>query len=94
VNYFQQAIGLIKRLGTPKSVTSNVGGTVDGNSLRNDFGGPTKVALQCMGGNYVVGAFTCWSQVNGIPQDQIECPSDVQKEDSCLPSGDLQISKL
>lgn len=94
VDYFQQAIALIKQFGTPKSVTNNVGSVVDANSLRNDFGGPTKVALQCAGGNYIVGAYTCWAQVNGVPQNQIDCPEEVQKEDSCIPSGDLQVAKL
>lgn len=85
-NYFQNTINLIKKFGTPSVVTANVGGSVSASSLRQAFGGSTMVALQCESGQYLSGAYTCWSQSNGVPQQQITCPSDVQKEDTCTSS--------
>ncbi len=82
-NYFQDSINLLKKFGTPASVTANVGGNISATTLRNDFGGSSKVALQCNGGAYLVGAYTCWSQTNGVPSAQITCPSDVISEDTC-----------
>jgi ribonuclease I len=84
--YFTNALNLIKKFGTPASVTKAVGGTISADSLRNDFGGSKYVSLQCTSGKYLVGAYTCWSQVNGKPTAQIACPSDVQSEDTCTSS--------
>lgn len=47
------------------------------------MGGASMVSLQCQSGSYLVGAYTCWSSVNGIPTAQIVCPTDVQGEDTC-----------
>lgn len=85
-DYFKDTINLIKKFGTPSSVTSHVGGNLSASSLRNDFGGASKVALQCNSGKYLSGAFTCWSQSNGLPSAQIACPADVVKEDTCTAS--------
>lgn len=85
-DYFTNGLNLVKSFGTPSSVTSNVGGTVSASTLRNDFGGASYVALQCNGGSYLSGAYTCWSQNNGIPNKQITCPSDVIGEDTCTSS--------
>lgn len=82
-DYFNAAINLIKSFGTPASVTSAVGDTIVADDLRNDFGGATWVSLQCSGGSYLSGVFTCWTNVNGIPTKQCECPQDVQGEDTC-----------
>jgi ribonuclease T2 len=82
-DYFTNALSLIKKFGTPASVTAAVGGTISAASLRNDFGGATMVSLQCISGKYLSGAYTCWSQSNGIPVAQITCAADVQKEDTC-----------
>jgi len=82
-DYFNDAINLLKSTGTPKSVTANVGGSISAASLRTDFGGATYVALQCNAGQYLVGAYTCWTQVNGAPGKVRECPADVQAEDTC-----------
>jgi ribonuclease I len=86
-DYFNAAINLIKKFGTPASVTSAVGKTISASSLRTDFGGSTKVALQCTSGQYLNGAYTCWSRSsNGTPSTQVTCPADVQKEDTCTAS--------
>lgn len=92
-NYFQYAINLIKALGTPSSVTNAVGSTLSASTLRNDFGGATYVALQCTSGKYLSGAYTCWAEENGLPTIQIECPVEVQKEDTCT-SSTLTIESL
>jgi ribonuclease T2 len=55
VDYFNTTINLIKSYGTPSIVSSNVGKSVSASSLRTAFGGPTYVALQCNGGQYLVG---------------------------------------
>lgn len=85
-DYFNSAINLIKIFGTPASVTNAVGGSISASQLRNDFGGASYVALQCESGSYLSAAFSCWSNVNGIPTKQIVCPSDVQLEDTCTAS--------
>jgi len=81
--YFQYAIDLVTSFGTPSIVTNNVGGSVNPSDLRKAFGGPTYVALQCVSGTYLSGAYTCWSVTNGKPLKQVECPTDVQLEDTC-----------
>lgn len=82
-DYFSNALDLIKKFGTPASVTKAVGSTISADSLRTDFGGAKYVSLQCTSGKYLVGAYTCWSQINGKPNTQISCPTDVQGEDTC-----------
>jgi ribonuclease I len=87
-NYFNDAIALIKKFGTPASVTQAAanGGSVSAATVRNDFGGAAYASLQCESGKYLSGVFTCWSQENSVPKTQIACPSDVQNEDTCTSS--------
>ena len=59
-------------------MTNSVGGSVEADSLRKDFGGASYGILQCDGGQYLSGIYTCWTNVNGIPTTQIECPTDVR----------------
>lgn len=92
-DYFSAGINLIKSFGTPASVTNSVGGSVEADSLRKDFGGASYGILQCDGGQYLSGIYTCWTNVNGIPTTQIECPTDVQGEDTCT-STDVEITAL
>eukprot|EP01035_Chromulina_nebulosa_P020890 gene20890-27079_t len=84
--YFSAGLNLIKKFGTPASLTSAVGGTIAATDLRNALGGAAYVSLQCTSGKYLNGAYTCWSMVNGLPSAQIQCASDVQKEDTCTSS--------
>ncbi len=92
-NYFSEAISLIKKFGTPSSGLKAADSTVSASTVRNDFGGPTYASLQCVGGQYLSGVYTCWSQQNFVPDKQIVCPSDVQKEDTCTATT-LQVRKL
>ena len=82
-DYFQDALQLIERYGTPEVLTEAVGGTIDAATLRKSM---NDVALQCSGGNILMGAYTCWSQTNGIPGSQIVCPESVEAEDTCSAS--------
>jgi len=91
--YFNSTINLIRLFGTPSVVSSNVGGTVSASSIRDALGGADHAALQCNGGKYLSGVFTCWSQVNGIPGTQQVCPTDVQGEDTCT-SSDVEIASF
>ncbi len=87
-NYFQDTINLIEAFGTPASVTAAVGGNISASGLRNDFGGANMVSLQCNGGVYLSGAFTCWSRnSDGSVGTQTVCPADVQTEDTCTGSS-------
>jgi ribonuclease T2 len=79
-NYFNDAIQLIERFQTPEVLVEAAGGNIDAATLRKSMG---DVALQCSGGNVLMGAYTCWSQTNGIPDSQITCPSSVEMEDTC-----------
>lgn len=83
-DYFNSAINLIKSFGTPSSLVSAVGETISAIILRTDLGGNTSVALQCDSCKYLSGAYTCWSQMDGIPQNITVCPPDVIGEDTCL----------
>ncbi|KAJ1409971.1 ribonuclease T2-like protein [Ochromonadaceae sp. CCMP2298] len=92
--YFQNTIDLITRVGTPASVVTAASaaspatpGSVDAASLRTEMGGAAYVSLQCEGGNYLSGAYTCWAQTGGIPTNQQPCPSDVISEDTCTSSS-------
>ena len=82
INYFQDAIDLAETLDTPIYVSENIGKNISASTLRDEFGGNQYISLQC--NDYVlVGAYTCWSQTNGVPSSQIVCPTSVQKEDTC-----------
>lgn len=87
-DYFQTTVNLAKSFGTPQSLidASTKGTTLDANTLRNDMGGKTYASLQCVSGKYLSGVYTCWKQENGFPTTQTQCPSDVQKEDTCSSS--------
>lgn len=91
--YFQTAIDTIEKYGTPSIVTENVGGTLSADDIRNAFGGKQRVALKCSNNKYLVGAYTCWSQKNGIPQAQIDCNNEVVSEDTCH-ADDIEIQAL
>ena len=58
----------------------NTTNSLSANTLRNSFGGSTYAALQCSSSNILTGVYTCWSH---SPVLQIECPTSVQKEDTC-----------
>ena len=84
-DYFNQVINLAKLAGTPSLISSNVGGSpVNANSLREAYGGSSYVSLQCNGGSYLVGTYTCYNRnTDGTVGAQTTCPSDVIAEDSC-----------
>eukprot|EP01035_Chromulina_nebulosa_P019484 gene19484-25370_t len=84
--YFQNTINLYLKYGTPSILTSAVGSTISASSLRTAMGGSSYVALQCTSGSYLSGAYSCWSQTNGIPGSQTACPSGVIAEDTCTSS--------
>lgn len=79
-DYFNYATQLVQSFGTPAAYTTAAlnGGSINANDLRDDFGGADMASLQCSGGDYINGVFTCWSTVNGVPSKQVVCPSDVQ----------------
>lgn len=82
--YFQYAVDLIVRFGSPSVLAKAVSkGVITAGALRSAMGGTMMVALQCDEGNVLSGAFTCWTQLNGLPVKQIMCPPSVLKEDTC-----------
>uniref|UniRef100_A0A7S3HT29 Uncharacterized protein n=1 Tax=Spumella elongata TaxID=89044 RepID=A0A7S3HT29_9STRA len=87
-DYFQTTINLIKSFGTPDSLikAADAKTTLSASTLRNDMGGASYAVLQCSGGKYLSGVYTCWNQENGIPTKQTACPKDVQSSDSCTSS--------
>ena len=84
-DYFNTTLNLGKIFGTTPIIIDNVGNNISTTDLRTAFGGNNMVSLQCEGGRYLSGVFTCWSMCssNGSPDKQIICPQDVQKEDNC-----------
>ena len=90
-NWFNATMNLGAFYPTPSLVTSNIGGTVSASDLRDAMGGADKVSLQCDSGEYLAGAFSCWSMGSGnAPETLITCPTDVQGEDTCT-SATLQV---
>jgi len=85
-DYFQITISLYLKLGTPLSIIDAINSTISTEKLRNDFGGSKFVSLQCDKGSYLSGVYTCWNIINKIPFNQIQCPNDVQDEDTCTSS--------
>ena len=93
LQYFNTALQLTERIPTPSVLTESVGGNISASILRNNLGGVNYVALQCK--NQVLnGAYTCWSQTNGIPINQIVCPQSVVKEDTCTQSDDVIVKGI
>jgi len=84
-SYFNTTINLSRTFGTPSIIISNIGKTVSASLIRDSFGGTSMVALQCESGQYLSGVFTCWSisTIDGSPDKQIICPTDVHNEDTC-----------
>ena len=92
--YFRSAVDLIVSYGSPKMLSEAVGSHLPADSLRVAMGGISMVSLQCDGdGDTLSGAFSCWSQSNGVPNEQIICPDDVKKEDTCS-AASILIKKL
>ena len=91
--YFESAVDLLLRYGSPSILSDAVGGRLSATELRASMGGASMVSLQCDGSkkDTLSGAFTCWTQKYGIPGTQIICPDDVRKEDSC--STDILVVK-
>ena len=85
INYFNSTISMIESFGTPTIYSDAVGSTIDASALRDAFGGSTYASLQCDSTMYVNGVYTCWDMdsTTHLPTVQIECPSDVQAEDTC-----------
>ena len=82
--YFTEAINLSKLAGTPSLISSNIGDTISASSLRDAYGGASYVSLQCSGGSYFVGTYTCYNRnTDGTVGAQTTCPSDVIAEDTC-----------
>ena len=81
---FTSTLHLIRdTLPTPPLVSSNVGKTVPTSKLRSVFGGDNYVYLQCNDKKYMIGVYTCWAHDIQYTIQQIPCPLDVIKEDSC-----------
>jgi len=91
-HYFGSAIDLIIKYVTPAVLSNAVGTHLSADALRIAMGGKDMVSLQC-DGEALSGVFTCWSQIQGIPSTQINCPADVKKEDTCTAKSIL-IKKL
>jgi ribonuclease I len=81
--YFQNALNVLNKIGTPSRVSENVGKTISAADLRNDFGGSAYVSLQCSSGQFLAGAYLCIAQSNGQPGAQTKCGADVVAEDTC-----------
>ena len=92
-DYFSLTINLYLQFPTPAILTQAVGSTISADSLRDAMGGKTRASLTCTNGKYINGVYTCWSQINGVPQAQVECPADVQAEDTCT-EATLEVASL
>ena len=93
--YFESAVDLLLRYGSPAILSPAVGGHLNADSLRSAMGGSDMVSLQCDGNkkDTLSGVFTCWTQKYGIPLKQTVCPDDVRKEDTCV-TENIIIKKL
>lgn len=92
--YFTTTLNMLKyKFITPKVISENIGLSVQKSVLIDALGGLNYVSLQCESEKHLSGVYTCWKQVNGFPVAQIQCPSDVIKEETC--TGDrVMIDKL
>jgi ribonuclease T2 len=88
--YFNTTVNLLRSFGTPAIFTQNVGKSVSADDLRDALGGATMASLLCSNGQ-LTGAYTCWSQTNGLPQKQTTCPASVQSEDTCKGSSTVLV---
>ncbi len=86
-DYLTSAINVLKKFGTPSSVTENINKSYSADQLRADWGGSSTISLQCTNGQYLSGAFMCLAYgTNGIPGGRVTCPADVHAEDTCTGS--------
>ena len=90
--YFQAAIDLIKKVGTPSIVSDNVGKSVATSDIRDAFGGASKAILKCSS-KTMVGLSTCYTQSKGMPDQQVDCPPSTKGEDNCG-SGSITIPSM
>ena len=94
-SYFQQALDLAKAFPTPQTLQQSIGQSIDPSTLQTALGGPTKVALQCTtqsSTTFLTGAYTCWTATN--TPTQIDCPTQVQQEDTCKTHTTILIPSL
>ncbi|OQS05596.1 hypothetical protein THRCLA_02301 [Thraustotheca clavata] len=83
VTYFKSAIELIKTHGTPECIQKSVGKTMSTKELREAYGGPKRVVLQCKG-KTLSQVFTCIAKdKNNVPTKASDCSIQVLKEDTC-----------
>lgn len=93
--YFQQALDLAKNFPTPSALQQAIGQTIDPTTLQTALGGPKKVALQCTTQSsitFLTGAYTCWTATT--TPTQIDCPTQVQQEDTCNTHTTILIPSL
>ena len=93
LEYFDQAIQLTQSIPTPSILVDSIGHNISALALRSSMGGTNYVALQCKN-QRLVGAYTCWNQVDGFPTTQMICPASVLKEDTCMLSDEIIITSL
>ncbi|EQC28669.1 hypothetical protein SDRG_13546 [Saprolegnia diclina VS20] len=83
VTFFQSAIERMKTQGTPDFISQSVGKVVATSAIRDAYGGPKKVVLQCKN-QRLSQVYTCLGKdKDNKPTDATECSSQVLKEDNC-----------
>ena len=89
LDYFDAALNLTEIITTPDVLQQAVGQNMSAESLRDgmDNGVADSAVLQCDktqdDGYVLTGVYTCWDQQNGFPTNQVTCPDEVVKEDTC-----------
>jgi len=89
-DYFDAALNLSEIIATPSVMQEAIGQNMSADELRTalDNGITDSAVLQCdktQDGAYVLtGAYTCWDQLEGFPTNQVACPDEVVKEDTCF----------
>lgn len=92
-DYFMAALNVTDVLVTPPALQLAIGQKMATKSLINAMGGSERAVLQCKQQN-LVGIYTCWSQIDNVPGDQIDCPASVLSEDTCKSSDMVYIADL
>jgi len=86
VDYFDEALDFLQRIGTPALVAQRQGQTVTHAELSQAYGGPSMAVFKCMG-TYFSQAYLCLAKdlTSGSFTQRIECPASALSEGNCGP---------
>mmetsp|Transcript_108226 Transcript_108226/g.345056 ORF Transcript_108226/g.345056 Transcript_108226/m.345056 type:complete len:809 (+) Transcript_108226:81-2507(+) len=85
-HYFEQALLMHGKVGTPQLLGRSVGQLTSAGEVLAAYGGAGEAVLVCHGGLDLLAVYTCWSGGgNGSTRARVECPRALRDSSDCGP---------